>query len=257
MICSKITDITGISCYPLDDKGDVAYLAVPFTFEDGSTLPVYIKKLSDSHIKFFDDGEIVLHFIGRGLRGEKRSLNTTFLKNIALSHNLNFTEAGVLEGSSDISTASQLFSNYLSALFAIMQWEKEYLNNDNEILDVIARAEFALSSWRPKETLVKNPVFKGQSGKEYDFTFLQANEGILVINSSSQSINAATRKLLDVSISMQKTDIKTRVIVADTNIDPKIKEQNNSLLSHVCDYIQSIDDLELIAQTSHRNLSQH
>lgn len=248
MICREFTEFTGMTCFPLDDSGDVAYVASPFFFEDGDPLPIYIKKLSPSHVKFFDDGEIILHFIGRGFRGDKESLSTTFLKNIARTHGLELSEYGVLEGYANKNSAPELFARYVTALLSIVQWEKEYLANDKNALDLIAKVEHALVSWRPGSKVIKNPTFKGISNKDYEFTFSQANEGILVISSSPQSINAATRKLLDVSAVMEATDMKTRVIIDDGQLDAETKEQNHSILSRVSDYVQSFQNLEKIAQ---------
>lgn len=257
MICKEFFEITGLECFPLDETGNVAYVASPFVFEDGEPFPIYVREVSTSHVSFFDDGEIILHFLGRGFRGSKNKLNTTFLSNIADSHGLTLTDSGVLQGSAHKKEAPELFAKYIAAIFAITQWEKEFLNNDQSTLELIAKVEFALKAWRPNAKITKKPVYKGSSNKDYEFTFEQNNEGILVISSSPQAINAATRKLLDVSSSRKNNTIKTRVIIDDALLDASTREQNRSVLSYVCDYVQSFDNLETIAYKNASMLPTH
>lgn len=53
MICKEFFEITGLECFPLDETGNVAYVASPFVFEDGEPFPIYVREVSTSHVSFF------------------------------------------------------------------------------------------------------------------------------------------------------------------------------------------------------------
>ncbi|OFS87852.1 hypothetical protein HMPREF3144_03125 [Oligella sp. HMSC05A10] len=136
MICKSFAEMTGFECHPLNEESTVVYVATPFTFEDGDTLPLYVEKIANSHIRFFDDGELALHFLGRGLSGAKKNITYSFLSAIASKNNLTF-EKNILEKTSSIAEASIGFASYLSALLDIIAWEKENINIDLNIIETI------------------------------------------------------------------------------------------------------------------------
>lgn len=128
MTQDALTQLLGFDYLPLNDDGSVAYIDTPFTFEDGDPLPIYFEKISPSEVVFFDDGEIIWHFIGRGLRGPNPRLNTDFLEKIAANYNAVLTEDGVLELRGEAAKSSELFASYLCTLFDIVRWEKDYVS---------------------------------------------------------------------------------------------------------------------------------
>lgn len=249
MICSNLSSIIGFECHPLNDNGTVAYISTHFTFEDGDQLPIYLEKISDKYIRFFDDGETLLHLIGRGiikdLEQAKKSVYRS-LKDFGIITN----NDGTIEIVSEYDQAPLGFSKFLEGLLNVVYWEKENAHVSQESLDLIDKVEFALRTWRPTHNIIKNPKYKGVSGKEYEFTFAQSGEAILVISSNPNAISSAIKKLLDISsVTDESLLTKTRVIIEDSDLDDTAKEQNYALISRVSDYVQSYSNLEKIADS--------
>jgi len=242
MICKQFSEITGLECHPLNDDGSVAFISSAFAFEDGDALPIYIEYIGNQ-VRFFDDGEVVFHFLGTGARKPGTTLRTTFIEKSIENYGLTLNEDGVIEMYTDPEHTQATFSNFVAGLLNVANWERENAGTNQPSLEFVEKVATALQEWRMDKPVIRAPKFKGESGKEYDFTFTQDGEAILAILPKGPSINAAVRKLLDVSNAAENQNIKTRVIIDNTNWDENDIAQAMIVLTRVSTYVWPLTEL--------------
>lgn len=124
MNCALISKSIGYSCHSLTDDGDVAMIDTPFKFADGDDIPAYVELGSD-FVRFFDDGDVFFHFLGRGIRVDDES-GTLFLSEIAASNGVVFSEGGNVQIQTSPDAAAAAFDKYLAAILAFVNWEREW-----------------------------------------------------------------------------------------------------------------------------------
>ena len=69
MVCDQRSKLLGFACHSLDDSGGVAMLETGFAFSDGDPMPIFVETIGET-VRFFDDGEVLRHFMGRGVSFE-------------------------------------------------------------------------------------------------------------------------------------------------------------------------------------------
>lgn len=121
MKCTTISEVIGFACDPLTDDGSVAIVDMPFTFADGDFIPAFVEITSDV-VRFFDDGRVVLHFLGLGMHFEDE-IDTEFLSVIAASNGVSFSKAGEIEIEVAPEEAAIGFAKYMSSMRAVTSWE--------------------------------------------------------------------------------------------------------------------------------------
>jgi len=126
MICSQISELLGFACHPLTKAGNVALIDAPFVFPDGDQIPIFIEKMGHQ-IRFFDDGDLILHLLGRGVPLNNHQ-QTRFIRNLAEPNGVTLNDQGELEIWADIHQASTAFAKYMSTMLALAQWEKDNTN---------------------------------------------------------------------------------------------------------------------------------
>ncbi len=123
MICNRISKVLGLTCHPLTDDGLIAMIDAPFKYPDGDELPVFMEKLGPQ-IRFFDDGGSLLHLFSRGMSLDDHR-GTEFIKDILAHNHVNLNDSGELEIWCAEKDASTAFSNFLSAMRALVKWETD------------------------------------------------------------------------------------------------------------------------------------
>jgi hypothetical protein len=123
MINENVSQLLGFEYEPLDDDGSVGLIATPFLFEDGDGVPVYVEE-SDGKIRFFDDGEVILHFMGRGVPLDEKG-DTDFIRELIAYTGATLNKSGEIEAWANASDAPEAFARYLSAVLAMVRWEHE------------------------------------------------------------------------------------------------------------------------------------
>jgi hypothetical protein len=120
-ISNELKQWLGVSCQPLSDC--VAMIVTALTFEDGENIPLFAER-TGSQIRFFDDGGVLFHFLGRGLfLGDKHN---NLIHTIAENHGLLLNPDGEFEIVASKETASAELSRYLSAMIGMMDWERDH-----------------------------------------------------------------------------------------------------------------------------------
>jgi hypothetical protein len=123
MINENVSQLLGFEYEPLDDDGSVGLIATPFLFEDGDGVPVYVEE-SDGKIRFFDDGEVILHFMGRGVPLDEEG-DTDFIRELIAPTGASLNKKGEIEAWANASDAPEAFARYLSAVLTMVRWEHE------------------------------------------------------------------------------------------------------------------------------------
>lgn len=123
MTYNRMTELFGPTCQPLTDDGLVAMIDSPFEYPDGDKLPIFVEKLGPQ-LRFFDDGGSLLHLFSLGISLDAHR-ETEFIKDIVAPNHVKLNELGELEIWCAEKDASIAFSNFLSALRALVKWETD------------------------------------------------------------------------------------------------------------------------------------
>ncbi len=124
MNCALISKMIGFECHPLTDDGRVALIDTPLKFTDGDDIPAYVELGSD-FVRFFDDGDVFFHFLGRGVPVDDEG-GAQFLSAIAASNGVSYSEAGHVELQAAPENAAAAFSKYMAAMSAFIDLEKTW-----------------------------------------------------------------------------------------------------------------------------------
>lgn len=119
-----ISQIIGYPCHSLTDDGNVAIISTPFTFEDGDRVPAYVE-LGSGVVRFFDDGDVFFHFLGRGIPVDAEG-GAEFLSAIAEANGVSYSGAGDIEIQTVQEHCSSAFAKYMAAMLALISWEKAW-----------------------------------------------------------------------------------------------------------------------------------
>ncbi len=120
-ISNELKQMLGVSCKPISDS--LAMIDTALNFEDDEDIPLFAERTS-SQIRFFDDGSVLFHFLGRGLFLSDKHNN--LINSIAEHHGLLLNPDGEFEIVASKETASAAFSRYLSAMIGMMDWERDH-----------------------------------------------------------------------------------------------------------------------------------
>ena len=169
MICEQVKNIIGFDVHLLEHNSNIMWIDTPFTFSDGDGFSIYAEKISNT-IRFFDAGETLLHFMGRGV-DIKKSRGVSFINKIAANHGVNLSERGDLEILSTSNDFKSSFAQFVSALLELVTWEKEQelVNTDMDLF--VQEVAMCFRSAYPNEAQLPSPEFKGISGHKYHFDF--------------------------------------------------------------------------------------
>lgn len=230
MICSQISKLIGISCHPLTEDGSVAYIDTSFAFEDGASIPVFVEKVGN-HVRFFDDGETILHLRGRGLSLDDNR-KTKFLKNLAAPTQVNLTEMGELETWAAINDAPKAFSRYLAAILAVARWEADQIGVATDLSLLISEVAMCLRVVKPQAEIVERPEYIGISGHKYKLDFKFDGDAVIATSPHPNAVSSAAKKLLDIRAAAENQGIKI-VVVLDDRYDPDAAKKEGLILDSV------------------------
>ena len=228
MTCNDIASLLGLSCHPLSNDGSVALIDTPFTFQDGDALPVFVEKVGQN-IRFFDDNEVIFHFLGRGLGDSGGGLRTRFIKNAIAPYGLSLNEANVIEVWANQDHSKEAFARYMSGLLAIVGWEHDNQGVGIESSYFVEEVALHLSAWKTGRKVNPSPTYTGMSKTEYRLDFEVDGEAVIAIRPHPYSVGNALRKMVD--IAGLDHDVKFRVIIDDRSDADAAKTQGVILSS--------------------------
>lgn len=227
---SEIAHAVGISFVPLSDDGNVARLVSPFRFEDGEAAPIMFERTGNM-IRFFDDGEILQHLRGRGLRLNDHR-NVRSLKHIVEAEGVNLTQLGEIEIWSPVNEAPAAFAKYVAGLMAILAWERNQSEGSTDAALLIEEVALYLRSWKPSAEITESPEYRGVSGSIYKLDFRVDHDGVIVTPPHPASVNAVAKKLLDIRASTENNALRL-IVVLDDRRDAEAARREGSILESV------------------------
>lgn len=151
----------------------------PSVLPDGTRLPIYAEKFGQK-IRFFDDGEVLFHLIGRGLRLHDQR-NLKFLRALAEPSGVELTADGELDLWGADSGVAESFARYVEALHAVVRWMREQdglVTDASMFLDEVA---LCLRAWKPAAQIQDGPELTGVSGYRYRVDFRMNDQLVLAI----------------------------------------------------------------------------
>lgn len=214
MICKDLLTMTGFSCQPINAQGSLARINTPFCFADGDPVPVYVQTFANNVHRFFDDGQTLLHFIGRGMKlnnGHK----LRFMSVIAQKHGAVLNEKGVLELVSSKESTAETFAKYISCLVSITQWEEEHEGLDADGSAFATEVAQAMLEKYPNKEYILKPTYLGSSGKKHELDFKLGGVGYLAVKPSQKSAAPALYKLVDITNRQSNADETLTVVIDD------------------------------------------
>lgn len=147
MINPNISELLGLECVLLEEDGSLAAINTPFLFEDGDPIPVYVEEI-DGRVRFFDDGGVIWHFMGRGVRLDEKG-DADFIRELIQPTGARLNEHGEVEAVGAVGEAPGTFACYLSAVLTMVRWEYEQVAIHKErrqkalAVEASASAEFS------------------------------------------------------------------------------------------------------------------
>lgn len=227
MICDHITDSLGFACSALNETGTVAHVATPFKFSDGDPVPVYLE-VTEQHVRFFDDGEVFLHFRGRGLQLGNRN-QAKFIIKAAERHGAVYSDDWILQSQGPDSNIQEAFRIYMNALHDICAWEMENegVAQDSEML--VEEAVMAFLAAKPDAEIVRDPSFTGVSGKKRTLSLMVDGTAVAVTGTHHAAISAALMSMVDIRQSAQNQGGAFLFLIEDRN-NPERARQDATVL---------------------------
>lgn len=214
MICSHISNLLGVSCHPLSEDGNIAMIDTAFAFEDGESVPVYIERIGGGQIRFFDDGETILHFSGRGVKMDSH-MRTRFIKTVAGANGVSLNDVGELEIWAPEEKAPAAFAKYISALIGLIDWEKDQIGLSTDTSLLVSEVAQCLHAWKPSAELKESPEYVGVSGQTYKLDFDFNGDAVIAISPHHNAVSSAIKKLLDIKSAPANSLVKVLAVIDD------------------------------------------
>jgi hypothetical protein len=121
---ATLHNLLGISIDTLIDNDNIGVVDTPFVFDDGDEIPVCFERVG-GRVRFFDDGEVVEHFLDRGIEFLKPG-SADFIRELIAPYGLTLTKDGNVEIWEAEQQAPKAFAQYLSAMLAIVRYEQDF-----------------------------------------------------------------------------------------------------------------------------------
>lgn len=230
MICAHISEMIGFECHPLSDDGSVAMIDTPFQFADGDRIPVFVERMA-RHVRFFDDGNVIMHFRGRGVSIEDRR-QTRFLRTLADANGARLNDAGEIEVWALADEAPSAFARYMSAMLAVRGWEDEQEGTFTDASLFLDEVTMCLRAWKTGAAIRAGKEYTGISGHVYKMDIDFDGQPVLAIGTHSATVSAAAKKLLDIHAAVDNAGINILVIMDDRH-DASLAKREGLILESV------------------------
>ena len=212
------------NCYQVKTVSSEEAIAVQtyHRWSDDSLLSFYILPCGDK-LLITDEAESIFHFRAMGLLENKRTWR-------GFQEKLNGTKTNVqLEQDGEIfvlcrpDQAATTIADFVSALCALMHYERELLALPAETVELAEEVEHYLRLWKPSAQLIRAPKVQGISGHSYSFDFQLDNQLILAITPTPSAVGAVMRKTGDV-ISGNDLNGRNITVIVDNRTDELFDE---------------------------------
>jgi hypothetical protein len=228
MICEQLSTLLGIRCHPLTDDGAVALVDTAFKFQDGDYVPVYVQQIANQ-VRFFDAGETVIHFIGRGV-SINDAKGAKFLKKIAEQNGSTFNENGEIEAWASQDNPSEAFAKYMGVMLGLVRWEHDQIGIATDTSLLIEEVSMCFRAAYPDKIQIPSPEYTGISGHKYRFDFIHGDDAVLAISTHHASVASALKKLIDLN-QLAENSTLTPLVVIDDRYDKKEADNQAKVLA--------------------------
>jgi hypothetical protein len=188
-----------IQCRPVETiTGEKALnIQTSHLWIDNSPLSFYVIDLG-AQILITDDSETMFNFKVNNILTSKKSRHLIKDKLNCTHSDINLSENDEIIGIASKDKFNFLLADYISAMCALMHYEREIAGISNDVNNLADEVEIYLKAWKPKQKLKRNPIIKGISNHEYRFDFELENNLILTINPTPNAVGSVMRKVGDV-----------------------------------------------------------
>ena len=202
-------------------------VTTPFTFPDGEVIGFYVREERDSRVILHDNADTIAHLLSMGIEFPHRMGDWRAVKNTIAAWDLQLGEGGIISARGPKELQPKLVANYISAILAVADFEREQFGVTEEQADYIAQVEFHLKAWKPFAPFEKSPTVKGHSGKTYRFHF--QFDGQLV--EAARPHGSRTGSILRKSVDVKNVGERDVLVVMDDREDPERARQETDILT--------------------------
>jgi Domain of unknown function DUF1828 len=226
MSCENLLNRMGYECHEADGKTII--VDTPFAFADGESIGFYLRDDRDVTV-IHDNADTLAHLRGVGMNLTSR-LQWKGIRNIVAAFGFELEDSGIISGRMSRDREAELIKNYISALLAISDLEREYLGLSEEQSQYVQEVEFYLRASKPNAVFESAPFVHGHSGKNYRFHF--SFDGWLVdaARPNGNRTGAILRKSLDVK---NAADHQIMVVMDDREEPDRAKSETDILSTTV------------------------
>lgn len=212
--CEGLMKRLGFDCRLVGDT--TIGVSTPFSFIDGQPIGFYISE-SNLEIRITDNSDTLAHFaaIGYDITDRKKWKG---IKQLVETFGFQMLDTGEIIGSAPVAEQHWLVMKYLSAMLAVVDFEREYIGVPEELEQFVQEVEMYLRAWKPNTPPMPYPVLQGHSGRIYKFHFEQDGKLIDAVRPHGSRTGSLLRKAADVLHAGEKKEI---LIVMD---DRELKE---------------------------------
>lgn len=234
MICANLSSLLGISCHALADDGSVAMIETSFMFDDGDMLPIFVQSVSEQ-IRFFDDGGVLMHFRGRGLRlDDKRRMK--FIRSATEPYGVTINDHGEVEVWSRGDDAPSTFARYLAALVSLTTWERDQDGVNSDASLFVDEVGMYLRAWKPEVEFTEGPEYTGISGQIIRLDFRFDGAGVIATGLHANAVASSIKKLLDIRSAPRNAELKLLAVI-DDRAEPRGLAKDGLILQVVADVL--------------------
>ncbi|MHB1236379.1 MAG: DUF1828 domain-containing protein [Gallionella sp.] len=184
-----------------------------FKFQDGDYVPVYVQQIANQ-VRFFDAGETVMHFIGRGV-SINDAKGAKFMKKIAEQNGSTFNENGEIESWANQDNASEVFAKYMGVMLGLVRWEHDQIGVATDTSLLIEEVSMCFRAAYPDKKQTPSPEYIGISGHKYKFDFIHGDDAVLAISTHHASVASALKKLIDLNQLAENITLSPLVVIDD------------------------------------------
>ena len=224
MSCEGLVRRLGYECREVGD-GIIA-VATPFTFPDGEPIQFFLDE-NDGRIVVHDNADTIAHLMGMGWDLSDRKKWKT-LKNTVEAFGYDLADSGVIVGRNIKTLEIGFIANYIAAMLAVVDMEREYLGLSDEQIAFVEEVEMYLRASKPSAPLIYRPKIVGHSGREHEFHFEFDGSFVDAAKPRGQSTGAILRKAADVNNAGNEKKI---IVVIDDRIEYEKAKTETDILS--------------------------
>lgn len=165
--CDSLLTRLGFSCRLVGDE--TIDVSTPFAFADGEPIGFYLEE-KGLNVHLNDNANTLAHLgaIGYDISDRKKWRS---VKLAVEAFGFEMSDYGQILGNSPIKAQHLLVTRYISAMMAVVDWEREYLGLSEDVDQFVQEVEMYLRAWKPDARLDYFPMVTGHSGRMHRFHF--------------------------------------------------------------------------------------